>query len=182
MSHESNNDEYAGRFLKHSLSAQELISKKPSFIETWGLCLILLFVSMIFGISTFICLPEIVRSQAKLSQGRLHDEHVATMLMTGVEIKKVAVGMKVQLRFDDYPFYDFGHVNGTIKSIHEDKHASLFVISISLTNGLNTSSMKNIPFAPGLRAQALIITKYTRMSNQFIDTIISALKLSRNNS
>ncbi|HWB92059.1 MAG TPA: HlyD family efflux transporter periplasmic adaptor subunit [Puia sp.] len=72
---------------------------------------------------------------------------------------KVSVGQNVQLRFDAYPYNEFGFVNGKLSFISEIATDSGFIAQVSLPNGLHTTEHKEIQFKNGLSADALVITK-----------------------
>ena len=72
---------------------------------------------------------------------------------------KVSVGQHVQLRFDAYPYNEFGFVKGKLSFISEIATDSGFVAQVSLPDGLRTTEHREIQFKNGLSAEALVITK-----------------------
>jgi multidrug resistance efflux pump len=74
-------------------------------------------------------------------------------------IGKVSPGMQVQLRFEAYPYQQYGVVNGKMEDISNVVSDSGYLATISLYNGLLTSQQRKLQFKDGLKADALIITK-----------------------
>ncbi|BAV04398.1 HlyD family secretion protein [Filimonas lacunae] len=87
---------------------------------------------------------------------------------------KVDTGLKVQLRFDAYPFQEYGVVNGTLNYISNIPSDSGFLATIRLNNKLKTNNNKEIPYKTGLKAEAVIITQNMRLLERFYYDIIRA--------
>ncbi|MFB6453875.1 HlyD family secretion protein [Chitinophaga sp. Hz27] len=76
---------------------------------------------------------------------------------------KVDTGLKVQLRFDAYPYQELGFVEGTINYISNVGADSGFLATIRLDNGLMTNNRNPIPYRSGLKAQGIVITRNMRL-------------------
>jgi multidrug efflux pump subunit AcrA (membrane-fusion protein) len=73
---------------------------------------------------------------------------------------KVKIGQRVLIKFQSYPFEQFGIVSGKLQSIAAVPAAdSTFRAVIDLPQGLQTSSHKTLPFKNGLNASAEIVTE-----------------------
>lgn len=72
---------------------------------------------------------------------------------------KVRVGQRVLVKFQSYPFEQFGMVEGKIQQIAAIPSTdSTFRATVALTNGLQTNAQKTLPFKNNLNATAEIIT------------------------
>ncbi|MHA4808602.1 HlyD family efflux transporter periplasmic adaptor subunit [Flavitalea flava] len=80
---------------------------------------------------------------------------------------KATAGQKVQLRFDAYPYQEFGVVNGNLDYISKISTDSGFLATITLPEGLMTDYKKEIQYRYGLKSQALIITQNKRLLERF---------------
>jgi HlyD family secretion protein len=87
--------------------------------------------------------------------------------------------MKVQLRFDAYPYQAAGFITGTVTHVSNIVSNGVFVGIVQLDKGLVTSRHKTIPYQPGLTAQALIITKRTRLLERLYASIVKAASVSK---
>ncbi|AEI49384.1 HlyD family secretion protein [Runella slithyformis] len=73
---------------------------------------------------------------------------------------KVKEGQRVLIKFQSYPFEQFGIVEGKIQTIAAVPSSdSTFRAVVGLPKGLQTSSHKTLPFKNGLNATAEIITE-----------------------
>ncbi|MCA6493138.1 MAG: HlyD family efflux transporter periplasmic adaptor subunit [Chitinophagaceae bacterium] len=103
-------------------------------------------------------------------------EYYAEANLSQYNFGKIEVGQKVQLRFDAYPFQEFGFVTGSIGYVSDISLDSGFLTRINITDGLVTSSHKSLRYRDGLKAEAQIVTKDMRLSERFYYNIVSSLK------
>jgi len=80
---------------------------------------------------------------------------------------KVDTGQKVQIRFDAYPYQEFGFILGKLKYISKVPSDSGFLATVELPDGLITNYDKKIQYRNGLRSQALIVTRDARLIQRF---------------
>lgn len=85
---------------------------------------------------------------------------------------KIDTGQIVQLRFEAYPYQEFGIVEGRLKYISKLPSDSGFLANIELPNGLVTNYHKQIQYRSGLKSQALVITKDARLAQRFYYSIV----------
>lgn len=76
---------------------------------------------------------------------------------------KVERGQQVQLRFDAYPYNEFGHVIAKLSYVSEFATDSGFLAHLQLPEGLVTSRQKTLQYHSGLQADARIVTKDMRL-------------------
>ncbi|SDX27102.1 HlyD family secretion protein [Hydrobacter penzbergensis] len=89
---------------------------------------------------------------------------------------KLDTGQQVQLRFDAYPYEEFGYVKGRLNFITEFATDSGFLAHIQIENGLATNQHKKLQYRDGLKAEALIITKDMRLMERFYQNLTSVIK------
>ena len=89
---------------------------------------------------------------------------------------KTDTNQTVQLRFDAYPYQEFGYVIGKIKYISDIPTDSGYIAHIHLPEGLVTNLKKKIQYREGLKAESLIITKERKLTQRFFDNLFSSLK------
>ncbi|MBI1767322.1 MAG: HlyD family efflux transporter periplasmic adaptor subunit [Bacteroidetes bacterium] len=82
---------------------------------------------------------------------------------------KVRIGQRVNLRFDNYPFTEFGMVIGKIKSISLVPSDGLYTIILDLPNKLATSNNRTLEFKQEMKGEAEIITKDYRLIERVIN-------------
>jgi multidrug resistance efflux pump len=95
---------------------------------------------------------------------------------------KVAAGQKVIIKLDNYPFMEYGFLEGRIENIslipRESENGIFYTAEISLPKGLNTNYSKLIPFNQEMRGRVEIITNDLTVFMRIILPIKSALKKS----
>ncbi len=89
---------------------------------------------------------------------------------------KIDTGQQVKLRFDAYPYQEFGYVKGSLGYITDFATDSGFLAHIQLTNGLVTNQHKTLHYHDGLQAEAQIITKDMRLMERFYYNIVNSVK------
>lgn len=104
----------------------------------------------------------------------LNSHYYAQVNLGQANLGKVAVGQRVQLRFDAYPYQEFGYLEGRLQYISKVPSDSGFLANIELTHGLLTQYGNAIQYKNGLRASAMIVTRDTRLGQRFYYSIIKA--------
>jgi multidrug resistance efflux pump len=89
---------------------------------------------------------------------------------------KVVSGQSVQLRFEAYPYQEFGVVEGKLDYISKVATDSGLLATITLSNGLITNNRVRIQYRSGLKSQALIITKQARLLERFYRDLIKSVQ------
>jgi len=99
---------------------------------------------------------SIMPKERDLLMGRLQ--------VPSVNSGKVKCGQKVLVKLDNYPYQEFGMVEGTVRNMASapDKNGNYYVY-ILLPKGLQTSFHKKLPFDRELRGNAEIVTQDLRL-------------------
>jgi len=111
-----------------------------------------------------------IQQNQHLAQGKLlgyvnppDSKFYAEIKLAQNNFGRVDTGQSVQLRFDAYPYHEMGFVKGTINYISDVAIDSGFWGIVRLDKGLTSNQNKQIQYKPGLKAQALVITKDMRL-------------------
>jgi multidrug resistance efflux pump len=86
---------------------------------------------------------------------------------------KVKEGQKVNIKFDNFPFMEYGIVNGQVKSISLVPTDNYFLVQVSLPEGLKTSYHKELQFSQEMTGVAEIITEEIRLFNRLFNPLKS---------
>lgn len=100
------------------------------------------------------------------------------VLLPSIGAGKVKQGQNVIVRFDRYPYMEFGLVTGVVNSISLVPEESNYYVEVGFSNGLTTSYNRDLEFTQEMTGQAEIITE----TRSFLVRIITPLKsmLNRN--
>jgi len=89
---------------------------------------------------------------------------------------KIRQGQEIIVKFEGYPFQEFGTVKGRIWQISEMPKDSATLIRVSFPDGLLTNSGKTLPFKYGMKAAGDIVTEDLRLLERFFYDIRKTLK------
>lgn len=121
-----------------------------------------------------------------LTQGRLAgyimpegNHYYAETYLPQAGFGRVDTGLKVQLRFDAYPYQETGFVGGTLNYISGIAADSGFLATIRLDSGLVTNNHISIQYKSGLKAQAIVITKNMRLLERLYYSVVKSVSLGK---
>lgn len=90
---------------------------------------------------------------------------------------KVKKGQRVLLKFDAYPWQEFGVVVGHVEYISPiPVDSGYYLARVTLPNDLRSNYNKKIPFIEGLLAQSEIVTKDIRLAESFYYDLLKQVK------
>lgn len=98
------------------------------------------------------------------------------MLISQYNFGRVKKGQQVLLKFQAYPFEQYGSVVGTIDYINLTPSDSGYLAKVQLPYGLITNYKKSLIYHNGLFAQADIITENMRLLERFYYNLVKQLK------
>lgn len=89
---------------------------------------------------------------------------------------KIRPGQEVIIRFEGYPFQEFGTVSGRIRRISEMPKDTSTRVQVEFPDGLLTNSGQTLPFKYGMRATGDIVTEDLRLIERFFYDLRKILK------
>lgn len=89
---------------------------------------------------------------------------------------KVAIGQQVLLRFQSYPFQEYGSVMGKIEFISHIPSKEGYLAKVVFMNGLTTTYNKQIQYRDGLLATAEIVTRDMRLLERFYFNLVKQVR------
>jgi hypothetical protein len=90
---------------------------------------------------------------------------------------KVKVGQKVNIRLENYPFEQFGLVQGVVSTISLMPGEKQYWVTIELPNRLQTSQNRNLGFKQQLQGNMEVVTEDLRLLERFVYQFRTALQL-----
>jgi len=102
----------------------------------------------------------------------------ATVPLTGAG--KVEVGQRVNIKLDNYPYMEFGLLEGKVTNISmvpvANEAGGYYTAEIELINKLNTNYKKELPFNQEMQGNAEIITKDRRLIERLVEPLVSIFR------
>ena len=86
---------------------------------------------------------------------------------------KVQAGQRVIIKFDSYPFQEFGYVEGVVQTKALLAQDNTYSVSIGLTEGLVTNSGRELTFRQQMTAKAELITDNKRFALRILEQLSS---------
>lgn len=165
--------------LDNSISQQKLIFQQAlntfkSQVDEWRRKYVL-----IAPISGKIAFASFVQENQQLQANQIicyvnpeNSQYFAEVVIPQSNFGKVATGQLVLLKFQSYPFQEYGSVKGKIEFISHIPSDSGYLAKVGLTKGLVTNHKKQIQYRDGLLANAEIITQDMRLLERFYYSIV----------
>jgi HlyD family secretion protein len=92
---------------------------------------------------------------------------------------KVKVGQRVNLKLNNYPYLEYGMLEGTIRSISRVPEDQKYSLDVDLPKGLVSNYGIELDFAQQIEGQAEIITDDSRLLQRIFNPIHSLLEENR---
>jgi HlyD family secretion protein len=97
---------------------------------------------------------------------------IGKLVLPGRGAGKVEEGQKVIIKFDRYPYMEFGLVTGIVESISLVPDGNNYYVEVGFPDGLTTSYNQELDFTQEMTGQAEIITE----TRSFLVRIITPIK------
>ncbi|HZL09881.1 MAG TPA: hypothetical protein VFC65_07780 [Prolixibacteraceae bacterium] len=89
---------------------------------------------------------------------------------------KVAVGQKVNIRFENFPYMEYGFIIGEVKSISLITNNENYVVEVEMPQDMKTNYNIPLKFSQEMKGSAEIITEDLRLIQRFFNPVKSLLK------
>lgn len=105
----------------------------------------------------------------------LHEHYAAKIQIPIQGSGKVKSGQRVIIKLENYPYMEYGTIEGCVKTISIVPSGEYYFVEVELNNGLRTNYNKNIPLFGQLQGTAEIITSERRMIENLLEPIRAIL-------
>lgn len=89
---------------------------------------------------------------------------------------KVAVGQKVNIRFDNFPYMEYGFIRATVKNISLMPNNENYVVEVDMPQDLKTNYDITLKFSQEMKGSAEIITSDLRLMQRLLNPVKSLIK------
>jgi len=101
---------------------------------------------------------------------------VGTIVLPMQGAGKVKPGQLINIKFDNFPYMEFGMVKAQVKSISLVTKDSNYIVEVIFPEGLLTNYGRTLQFSQEMTGSAEIITEDLRLIERFLNPIKSILK------
>lgn len=105
-----------------------------------------------------------------------NSQYFAEIVIPQSNFGKVNIGQKVLLKFQSYPFQEYGSVVGKIEFISNIPSENGYLAKVVFINELRTTYNRQIQYRDGLLANAEIVTEDMRLLERFYYNIVCQVK------
>jgi hypothetical protein len=143
----------------HSKEVHDLLGKVPSWIIRNGMIMVVIILLMIFAGSWVFKYPDIISAPVVLAVDVKDSTAVTGLVKLKQNIAgKVKVGQQVNLKFVNYPYLEFGLLEGKVSKISTVPTGDYYAVEVGLPNRLLSTYGKLFEFRHELFGTAEIIT------------------------
>lgn len=89
---------------------------------------------------------------------------------------KVSEGQKVNIRFENFPYMEYGFIQGKVKSISLIPSNENYVVEVDMPQDMRTNYNIPLSFGQEMKGTAEIITEDLRLIQRFVNPVKSLLK------
>ena len=93
---------------------------------------------------------------------------------------KVEVGQRVNIKLDNFPYLEFGILEGEVSNLSmvpvSSEQGSFYTAEIKLKNNLTTNTNKRLPFNQEMQGYAEIVTKDRRLIERLVEPLVSVFQ------
>ncbi len=86
---------------------------------------------------------------------------------------KVSLGQMVKIKVDNYPYAEFGVLEGKVSNLSPIANKDAYRVEVALVNGMNTNYKKQLDFKSDMTGNAEIITKNMPLLFRFFNSLRS---------
>ncbi len=99
-------------------------------------------------------------------------EFIARLILPTQNSGKVKMGQNVNIKLDNYPYTEYGMLNGVVKNISLVSNNNTYAVDVVLARGLTTSYNKTLIYKEDMSGTGEIITN----NRSLLDRILAKLK------
>lgn len=173
---------------------QEIVQQSPRWMIRSGISLILGLIVLLLVGSYFFRYPDVIKANIvvltenlpvrvdSLLNSDLHTVSEKQSQIIGritLPVKgagKVAIGQKVNIRFDNFPYMEFGYLKGKVKNISLMPSNENYIVEVELPQDMKTNYDIPLNFSQEMKGSAEIITEDLRLIQRFFNPLKSLLR------
>lgn len=89
---------------------------------------------------------------------------------------KIAIGQKVHVLVHNFPYYEYGMLEGTVRHIALFHNSNEYRVEVDLPEGMRTTQNHTIHYSPEMIGEAEIVTENKRVIERIFESLLKALK------
>jgi len=153
----------------HSKEVQDILGRMPSWLIRNGIVMVIMLLMVLVVGSWAFKYPDIITAPVVVTAA----PNNPTTFVGYVQLKmnltgKVQIGQRVNLKFANYPYLEYGVVKGVVSKISAIPNGESYALEVSLPGQMVSSYGKKLEFQQELKGIAEIITEDRRLLDRII--------------
>lgn len=104
------------------------------------------------------------------------DQFIAQVVIPKVGSGKVKTGLKVLLQLDNFPYAEYGQLEGKVVAVANMAGDDGYLVKVALTNGLQSTHHRLLKYTPEMTGTASIVTEDLRITDRIFNQFRSLFK------
>lgn len=173
---------------------QEIIQQSPRWMIRSGVYLIFGVLILLLAGSYFFRYPDVIKADIVVLTENIpsqidsiinpdkqkvnikQSQIIGRISLNYKDARKVAIGQKVNIRFENFPYMEFGYLKGKVKNVSLIPRNENYSIEVELPQDMKTNFDIPLNFSQEMKGSAEIITEDLRLIQRFFNPIKSILK------
>lgn len=148
----------------HSKEVQDLMGRMPSWLIRNGIVMVILLLMVLVAGSWAFKYPDIITAPVVVTA----TPNNPTTFVGCVQLKMnltemVQVGQRVNLKFANYPYMEYGVVKAVVSKISSIPNGDYYAVEVNLPGQMVSNYGKKFEFQQELKGTAEIITEERRL-------------------
>lgn len=153
----------------HSKEVQDLMGRMPSWLIRNGIVMVILLLMVLVAGSWVFKYPDVITAPVVVTAM----PNNPTTFIGFVHLKmnlsgKVQVGQRVNLKFANYPYLEYGVVKGVVGRISSVPNGDSYALEVNLPGQMVSNYGKKFEFQQELKGTAEIITEERSLLNRIL--------------
>lgn len=145
------------------------MGRMPSWLIRNGIVMVILLLIVLVAGSWFFKFPDVITAPVLVTA----TPNNPTTFIGCVQLKmnvsgKVQVGQRVNLKFSNYPYMEYGVVKGVVGKISSVPNGDTYALEVNLPGQMVSTFGKKFEFQQELKGTAEIITEDRRLLNRIL--------------
>ena len=156
----------------HSREVQDLLGRIPSWLIRNGMIMVVTLLMILLLGSWLFKYPDLVTGPVvvTIDMGKPSQLN-GLVLLNHNGFEKIRTGQLVNLKFENYPYLEFGVVRGVVGKISSVPSGDSYEVEIQLPGELTTTFGKKLEFRQELKGNAEIVTEDIRLLNRILGPV-----------
>jgi hypothetical protein len=153
----------------HSKEVQDLMGRMPSWLIRNGIVMLILLLMVLVAGSWVFKYPDVITAPVVVTSMPGNP----TTFIGIIQLKmnpsgKVQVGQRVNLKFANYPYMEYGAVKGIVGKISSVPNGDSYALEVNIPGQMVSTFGKKLEFQQELKGTAEIITEERRLLDRIL--------------